>query len=731
MALSVSYISPLFHADDGNGRPAVNYKLYTYAAGTTTPQTTYQDEDNGASNANPIILNARGEAVVYLLKTARYKLVLKDSNDADVWSVDDIVGSLGAADLSSTGDPSGASLIGVNGEGGASNLQDMARVPYINLRRYSATTFANAQNMFLDSNVDTVVFDKSLQFTGDISVSARKRIIIEPKCTLTMGTNSVATNSRTDAAGRIAKALFWITANDVTFEQYGDIQLTSGSWQSNGLKIGIFSFANKRFRYQGNGRFIGIFDGIVGCDLDDFIIDGPRAFMDTTSPNACVELLGSSHGQVMNLYAEDMEEALDFNPNNKNITGFNIVGVDCTQYVLELNNAQNCNFRNVKAINCPLVTLFDYASSGTQYSWSARYSSNSQGDGNKVQGYGYYDSGFSATNKELAQIEATNYDVDLDFEVNSPTSSIRRMVYSQKAAAYSTVPFGPRQDHSKLTVRVRGNKACASHAVQIEDPARLDVYSDIRLPIASTSLTHLRVNPSGSYDDSIRSQVVLHEPKLDASILHGKVVAATSTTVQFPSTASDVDDFYNGMTISVVSGTGNAQSQAITDYVGATKTATTASWTTTLDTTSVIDVGQGVGVSAVTGMTGTHTLEGPVTIRGMTTRVSQLPTNWQVLNDSLFFQQTNFNPTSLATGAAYTAIVTIPGARLGDRCVASFNQDMYDGDSGTSTAKPMLLTADVINDTDVSNVGVTVNNLNANTNDLGSGRLRIWVLKAY
>jgi hypothetical protein len=68
------------------GLPAVGYKLYTYDAGTTTPRTTYTDAAGGATNTNPIILDARGEAVIYW--DGSYKVVLKDASDVTIWTVD-------------------------------------------------------------------------------------------------------------------------------------------------------------------------------------------------------------------------------------------------------------------------------------------------------------------------------------------------------------------------------------------------------------------------------------------------------------------------------------------------------------------------------------------------------------------------------------------------------------------------------------------------------------------
>ena len=43
-----------------DGTPLVGGKVYTYAAGTTTPQATYTDAGGGTPNENPVVLDSRG-----------------------------------------------------------------------------------------------------------------------------------------------------------------------------------------------------------------------------------------------------------------------------------------------------------------------------------------------------------------------------------------------------------------------------------------------------------------------------------------------------------------------------------------------------------------------------------------------------------------------------------------------------------------------------------------------
>jgi len=75
---------------DSNGDPLVGGKIYTYAAGTTTPLATYTDATGGTPNTNPIILDANGEADIWL-GTASYKFVIKNSSDVTQKTVDGVI----------------------------------------------------------------------------------------------------------------------------------------------------------------------------------------------------------------------------------------------------------------------------------------------------------------------------------------------------------------------------------------------------------------------------------------------------------------------------------------------------------------------------------------------------------------------------------------------------------------------------------------------------------------
>jgi hypothetical protein len=79
--------TPIMQFIDAAGVPLAGGLLYTYAAGTTTPQATYTDSTGATANTNPVVLNARGEAGVWL-GSSTYKFKLCDSNGTEIWTVD-------------------------------------------------------------------------------------------------------------------------------------------------------------------------------------------------------------------------------------------------------------------------------------------------------------------------------------------------------------------------------------------------------------------------------------------------------------------------------------------------------------------------------------------------------------------------------------------------------------------------------------------------------------------
>jgi len=76
---------------DSNGNPLVLGKVYTYAGGTTTPIATYTSQAADTANTNPIILDSRGMANIWLQPTIAYKYVITDANDVLQYTTDNIL----------------------------------------------------------------------------------------------------------------------------------------------------------------------------------------------------------------------------------------------------------------------------------------------------------------------------------------------------------------------------------------------------------------------------------------------------------------------------------------------------------------------------------------------------------------------------------------------------------------------------------------------------------------
>ena len=91
-------LSPVWGAGaqllDNSGNVLSGGKIYTYAAGTTTPATTYTSISANTANSNPIVLNSAGRVPneIWLVEGSLYKFVLKDSNDTLIGTWDNIEG---------------------------------------------------------------------------------------------------------------------------------------------------------------------------------------------------------------------------------------------------------------------------------------------------------------------------------------------------------------------------------------------------------------------------------------------------------------------------------------------------------------------------------------------------------------------------------------------------------------------------------------------------------------
>lgn len=126
MAVKLSYLAGAgwqFFTNDGV--PLSGGLLYTYLAGTTTPQTTYTSSTGLTQNSNPIVLDSAGRTPqqVWLTEGLLYKFILRDSTGALIQTNDNIASINDFVDLANSSDPTkGDALVGFRQSNAGGNL---------------------------------------------------------------------------------------------------------------------------------------------------------------------------------------------------------------------------------------------------------------------------------------------------------------------------------------------------------------------------------------------------------------------------------------------------------------------------------------------------------------------------------------------------------------------------------------------------------------------------------
>jgi len=90
------------------GLPLVGGRVSTFDAGTSTPRQTWSDANQTAPNANPVILDGRGEASIFW--NGAYKVVLADAAGVTIWTQDNVSSTSGAI-IATTITASGAAAL--------------------------------------------------------------------------------------------------------------------------------------------------------------------------------------------------------------------------------------------------------------------------------------------------------------------------------------------------------------------------------------------------------------------------------------------------------------------------------------------------------------------------------------------------------------------------------------------------------------------------------------------
>ena len=169
------------------GVPLSGGKLYSYAAGTTTPQATYTTAAGSIAHANPIILDSAGRVStgeIWLTAGSNYKFVLKTSTDTTIATWDNITGINGTGITSNASnvqyDPAGTGAVSTTVQ---TKLRETVSVKDFGAVGNSTTDDTTAIQNAL--NVGGIVnFPPGTYKTGPLTVLSNTTIVLSPNTTL-------------------------------------------------------------------------------------------------------------------------------------------------------------------------------------------------------------------------------------------------------------------------------------------------------------------------------------------------------------------------------------------------------------------------------------------------------------------------------------------------------------------------------------------------------------------
>lgn len=186
----------LFFKFSPNGAPA-NGKVYSYRSGTYIPKDTFPTRDDALNetnaNANPVILDSRGEANIWVKGAT--KIVLKDSNDNTIWTTDN---------FDSTQDD----LLDDNGN----EILDLSSIPNavnnINIMNAATGSSPVLEGVGEDTNVGVGVSAKGSTGkielpTGDLNITSGNTTLLSGDINITTGDLTISNGNLTFGSGSV------------------------------------------------------------------------------------------------------------------------------------------------------------------------------------------------------------------------------------------------------------------------------------------------------------------------------------------------------------------------------------------------------------------------------------------------------------------------------------------------------------------------------------------------
>jgi hypothetical protein len=352
---------------DNNGDPLVGGKLYTYAAGTTTPQTTYTSSLGTTPNSNPIILNAGGRvpSEIWLTDGLSYKFVLYSATDQLIGSWDDISGiNSNFVNFTSSQEiqtaTSGQTVF---------TLTTMQYQPGTN----SLTVYVDGVNQYgpgapyayVETNSTTVTFNAGLHVGAEVKFTTVEQATSSATDAASVayqpaGTGAVTTNVQAKLRETVSVKDFGAVGDGVTDDTaaiqaaidavgaLGCVYIPSGQYVISNITI------PSEFRMYGNGRFASLFRvkaGTTGKIITDqgnaakIILEDFAIYCDNEAGVTHGIDLGNNatqfgtQGYLANLWVRDLPNAIAYRINANVGFFYNLIAEECSTGFEILGNA--------------------------------------------------------------------------------------------------------------------------------------------------------------------------------------------------------------------------------------------------------------------------------------------------------------------------------------------------------------------------------------------------------
>lgn len=340
--------STKFKVTTAAGAPLVGGKVYTYIAASSTLTATYADAERVTTNTNPVILDSRGEANIFLDPAINYKFVVQDSAGGSVYTQDNIsgaqigVGAVTDANISNTQSVLLAitnKLLTIISGTGAVYRSILARLrDRVSLKDFGAvgdgvtndtTAVQNAINYALGAGISTILGNQ-----GTYAVTSLQIYPTSGKNLIFLGDGS--------ASCRFVK---YGSSSDFISDYIIDISGTAGGGGGAGV---VSKIQLKNFGIDGSSGGVATYGGLRIDTLAEF-------FMEGVAISGCAEGLKSLGALVYTIRdSQFLSNVIGFiaDYSTTNAGYSNLITFDGTKfqgnttYAAQLKKGQQITFRN-------------------------------------------------------------------------------------------------------------------------------------------------------------------------------------------------------------------------------------------------------------------------------------------------------------------------------------------------------------------------------------------------